>query len=178
MNHDHSPARAASSSGVNSGSSSDLAKYFSSAARPAAAARSSATPAGPNTSNQSSPSAPNGASRPRRPPPGRVVECPRTGRCSDARSTSATAEALPIADATSRPGRGSTRRSRAGRRIPSGCGVSPRPRKVAQGVPRCSASHGARRRRTGQPRYPRPCRKRAACGRRLDSFWCEKSRLS
>ena len=31
------------------------------AARPAAAARSSATPAGPNPSNQSSPSAPNGA---------------------------------------------------------------------------------------------------------------------
>jgi hypothetical protein len=61
MNHDHSPARAASSSGVKSGSSSDWAKCFSSAARPAAAACSSASPPGPNPSNQSSPSAPYGA---------------------------------------------------------------------------------------------------------------------
>ena len=78
MNHDHSPARAASSSGANSGSSSDWAKCFSSAARPAAAARSSATPGWPEPLE---PVEPLGAKRCHaghdRPLPGRVLEAAR-----------------------------------------------------------------------------------------------------
>lgn len=192
---DQSPASAARSAGVNSGSySAPEDSYASFAARPSAAARSDAWPESHMPAYQSRPSAPKGASpamttAPRtrsgsfaaqasawEAPPGWPMTA--TGRCP-ARPRRRRRQWLPTPCCG--PDAGMIRRSRGGRTPPSGCRAGLRSRTAARGVRRCSGCRGARRRRAGHPghrSHPRPCRTRAGCGHRRGQDRSRSSRDS